>query len=394
MRSIRRKIYIASAVLLVFLLGCAGPVHAKTKSFNSVYCDLSNELLSYSCKRGKNVMISPLSVLTAVSMLQNGASGKTRTEMVKALGSISTKTMTSELSALTGRISSSKAYTFRAPCSVWYHKKYVVLKKKYGGILKKAFAAQLHPEDFSPATVNKINQWVSDQTNGKIKSIINDLSDDDRALLINAAYFKAPWAQPYSGSTKRTFYRSDGKREKVPMMDGTESQYFEIGGAVGFVKPYKGGRLAFAAILPPKGTSPEAFLKKTSGSRILKAYRSRQVKNVVVRTRMPKFRYSSNMSMKDPLRRIGIRSAFSDSAEFHNMTKADVHADDVLHKTYICLDEEGTEAAAVTAIVMKVNSMYNGRIREKTVYLDRPFIYWIVESSSGLPVFAGIVNDP
>ena len=390
------KKHIILILALSLTLAVSAPAGAASKkAFKNMYADVSAALLANSMKSGSNIMISPISVLTAVSMLENGSSGRTRAEMEAVLGGIPAKKASSELSKMLKKLSSSDTVVFRTPCSIWYRKNAISIKKSYIQSMKKYFSSAVYPSDFSSKTVNKINNWVSRQTEGKIDSIINDLDPLTRVILVNATYFKGDWADQYSGTVKRKFTKQDGSKKTVPMMEGTENDYFEVNGAKGFVKHYSGGNVSFVAILPKKGTSLKSFLKKTSGSAIRKAYVNRKTRGVIVKTRIPKFKYSFETSLKDSLRKFGIRSAFSNTANFKNMTKEGVHVDDILHKTYISLDENGTEAAAVTAAIVSLNSAFDPTTPEvKTVYLNRPFLYEIVDTASGLPLFIGAVYDP
>ena len=389
------KTVIAASFAAVFLLGSAVPASASTdKSFREIYADTSFRLLKNTAKAGKNCMISPVSALVAVNTAQIGSSGRTRREMEKAFGGLKTKKATTALSKLTKRVSGSKAVTFRSPCAVWSAKGAVTVKKSYTRAIQKAYDAEVKSVEFNSDAVSEINDWVSDKTEKKIPSIINQLDPLDRVVIVNATYFKGDWADPYTGSVKRKFTRRNGSTKKVPMLEGSEHEYFEVGGAKCFAKPYSGGTCSFVAILPKKGTSIKSFLAKTSGSEILKAYTKRKTSDVLVKTRIPKFKHTFSASLKTPLKKLGIRTAFSDTATFHYLTNTGIHIDDILHKTFIALDEKGTEAAAVTAVVMKANSMFIPSPEVKTVYLNRPFIYEIVETKTGLPLFVGIVNDP
>jgi serpin B len=123
------------------------------------------------------------------------------------------------------------------------------------------------------------------------------------------------------------------------------------------------------------------------------AYANRRTSGVLVRTRMPEFHYEYSVSLEKPLRRMGVRQAFSDGADFSGLTDDPVCLDAILHKTYINLNKNGTEAAAVTAVIVKAGSVRPPeQLEEKQVYLDRPFVYAIVDTQTGLPLFLGVVS--
>ena len=345
-------------------------------------------------KSGQNILISPDSILTAVVMVENGAAKSTLSEMESALGNISVSAYTKYLTKLHKRLMRSSSYKYLSANSVWYKKGTISLKKKYRQTIKSAFDAETYGEPFDTATVNKMNAWVSENTNGKIPSIINRLTPSDRVVVLNAVYFKGAWSVPYEDTTRRRFTKSDGTTQKVEMLEGTEKSYVQIDGASGFVKTYKGGKLAFLALLPPKNTSVRSYLKKLSGADLINGYKNRREENIVVYTRMPEFSYDFSISLKAPLKRMGIKKAFSkDSSDFSKMSSKGIHIDDVIHKTHIDLTKEGTEAAAATAVVMKANSIRPvSKPTVKKVYLNRPFIYAIIDSKTGIPLFLGVVN--
>jgi len=341
----------------------------------------------------KNVLISPDSVFTAVAMVENGAAGKTLREMQSTIGEIRVKALTDYLSKLHSWLKGSKQFTYQTANSIWYKKGLAVLKKTFIQKLRSVFGAEIIAAPFNSGTVSKINAWVNKHTNGKIPSIIDRLNPSDRVVVLNAVYFNGNWVTPYKNTRKRTFTSSNGKAKKVNMLEGTESAYVEINGAEGFLKPYSGGKTAFLALLPPKGTSVNAYLKKLSGKDLIRGYKNRKSKDIIVHTRMPEFSYDYSVSLKKPLRRMGIRKAFSSAADFSKMSAQSFCIDDVIHKTHIDVTKNGTEAAAVTAVTVKNTSFKPVAGKTvKNVYLNRPFVYAIIDTQSGIPLFMGVLN--
>ena len=341
----------------------------------------------------ENVLISPDSILTAMAMVENGASGETLSEMEKAFGNASVDQYNKELQSLHKRITSSKYITCKMANAVWYNDGVITLKEPYLNTLKDYYGAAPKGAPFDSSTVDEINQWVADQTNQRIKSIIDQLDPQARMVLANAVYFKGLWTEPYTSTVKRTFTNNNGNKKEVPMLESTEDEYLTVNGGDGFVKYYEGGETAFIGLLPPKGTSPAAFLKTLKGADLIKAYKNRLRSNVMVYTRMPEFSYEYSASMKETLMGMGIQQGFTDGADFSGMCDWPLKIDDVLHKTFIKLDKDGTEAAGATAVIMKDCAAYfPGEMIKKTVYLDRPFIYGIIDTRTGLPLFLGIVE--
>lgn len=344
-------------------------------------------------KQGRNLLISPDSILTAIAMVENGAAGKTLQEFEKALGGISVKSYSQYLSKLHKRIMNSKLHTYSNSNSIWYKKGALTLKKSYKKKVASYFSAEVKAASFLDRTVQKVNAWVSEKTNGKITKILDHLDASARILAINAVYLKGNWEKPYEVTKKYTFTSETGTKKKVPMLIGQETNYVNIAGAEGFVKYYSGRQLAFMALLPPKGTTLKQYVKGLTGKALIDGYQNRTTKGVIVNTRLPKFKYEYFLSLKKPLQKLGMKQAFSSQANFSNMTSKAVNIDDILHKTYIDLNKDGTEAAAVTAIVMEASSAYDPERIVKQVYLNRPFLYVILDTQTGVPLFLGAINQ-
>ena len=345
-------------------------------------------------KENENVLISPDSVLTALSLAESGASGATLSEMEKALGGISAKKYRQYLLTLHKRLTKEKAMTYKVANSVWYRKNKIRIKSSYLKDAVNYFDAQIYSAPFNSGTVSDMNAWAYNHTNGKIRKIISQLESTDRLVLLNAIYFKGSWADPYVSTVTRDFTRESGGKQSVPMLEGTEKTYVTVNGAEGFVKPYSGGQTAFLGLLPPEGMSAKEFAASLTGKDLADAYRNRITKNILVRTRMPEFRYEYTVSLQKAVQNMGIRKAFSGSAAFRKMTSDQVNIDEILHKTFIDLNKDGTEAAAVTAILMKATAVFPPEQPQiKEVYLDRPFVYAIIDVTSGIPLFLGVVNS-
>ena len=345
-------------------------------------------------KAGQNILISPDSILTAMTMVGNGAAGETLVEMKKAFGGISAKNYSQYLLTLHKRLSKSKEIKYTIADSIWFRKGKIKLKKSFLKRMVSLYGADIYSAPFNRQTVKDINNWVYNHTNGKIRSIINRLDPMDRAVVINAIYFKGKWMEPYSGTVSRTFTKENGSKKTARMLEGTEKTYVTVNGADGFVKYYSGGKTAFMALLPPEGTTVGEYIRGLTGSDLISGYKSRISTNISVRTRLPQFGYDYQISLKSPLMRMGIRRAFTKLADFSKMTSKEIHIDDVLHKTHIEVNRYGTEAAAVTAVIMRENSAFHPDIVIKEVFLDRPFVYAIIDAKTGLPLFIGAVYEP
>ena len=225
-----------------------------------------------------------------------------------------------------------------------------------------------------------------------IKKVLEEISGDTVMYLINAIAFDAKWENPISEHSvyKSTFTNINGEEKEVDMMynDG-ECLYIEAENATGFKKNYKGGDYSFVALLPREGVSINDYIASLDGEEIIDTLSGIQPSGDG-EIRMPKFSYEYGIEMREMLSELGMPSAFSESADFSNMTDNDVFISSVIHKTFISVDNEGTRAAAVTIVEDCIESEY---VPAWSVTLDRPFVYMIVDNSTNLPIFIGAMTD-
>ena len=368
-------------------------------TFKKAMADTSLKLLKYLCSvdRDKNVLISPDSIFTAMAMAENGAKNSTLEEMEKAFGNIPVDDFSNYLYTFNNRLTSSKKIKYHVANSIWYRKNEIDILEEFLQKNVNYFNSQVFAAPFSPDTVSDINNWVYNNTRGMIPSIIDNLSEDSVTVLLNAIAFEGKWAEQYYDGqvqTNQPFYNEDGSvQKKVTMLTGTENTYVEIGGAKGFIKPYEGGEIAFVGLETPEGMTVDEFVQSLSGDDFINGFKNSS-KEYEVSTRMPQFKYDYGTSLVDALRSLGINSAFIGGlADFTGMTPPDqpVNISDVIHKTHIELDKNGTKAAAVTAVVFEKSSL-SPDDKRKTVKLDHPFVYAIIDNESGIPLFIGTVK--
>lgn len=349
---------------------------------------LALRLLELECaQKDGNVILSPLSIETALAMASVGAIGEAKVALEK-LGLNGGQGAT--LSQTEGESPLSMAN------SMWFNEK---LDGQVKQSFKDTLAAQYGAEEgfFTPQSdksVKEINGWVKEKTHDKIDSIVNKdtLSDDTLAVLINALYFDGKWTEPFEKQAQPgKFYTPSGIQEAQLMEDRVKT-YFEHGGFTGFSKSYKDG-YEFIGILPQElgldltKLDIDAFLSSETG-----AYD--------VDIKIPKFELEYSNSLRQTLAALGLGSLFEEHAMDGMLTdEAIAQGDtawvsDVLHKTYMKMYEEGTEAAAVTGIVFTYGSNAVVKSRErKQVFLDRPFAFLIRDTETGRVVFCGAVNS-
>lgn len=360
------------------------------------------QLRAGSAKKAENTLISPDSILTCLTMAGNGASGSTLDEMQKTFGVSDMSAYSLYFADLHDRLTDTydKTTSYSVANSIWANKNNVTLSNDYMKKNQTELNADLYNLAFDDGTVSKINSWVNEKTNKMIPTIIDSLPDDSAAVLLNAIAFEGKWAEQYEDyqvDENGTFTKTDGTKQTVTMLNGSEDGYsfLTLHNGKGFLKPYRGGDFAFFAYLPPEGTTVDEYLNSIDGQDFIDAYENRARRTVI--TKMPEFTFDYSTSLKATLQVMGMTESFSDSADFSAMLDLDanplqsVKISDVIHKTHIELDRNGTKAAAVTAVMMAATSAYDPSVPEE-VYLDRPFVFGILDTETGLPLFLGTLN--
>ena len=359
-----------------------------------------------------NLMISPASLMFALDMAAMGAKGSTYKQIARLFSKDGSKNYASKRDL----ILFSKQYRemlensglMNIANSIWINKNNlaennVKINEKYLNLLRKHYKAAAASLAFDNKAKEQINGWIGEKTNGMIKDAVDDLSDDSLMLIINAMAFEGVWRKKYEDyqiNENGVFTNSEGEKEKAKMLSSEESWYLNGYGAQGFLKYYEGDKYAFMAILPDDDKiSINDFVKGLDDEAFAKLYLSRSVDEVDTVT--PAFSFDFGMDMSKMLKKMGVKKAFDKNADFFAMLDPKtvnpdllLYIGSVIQKTHIELDENGTKAAAVTIIDFKCETT---SVREpeprKRVILDRPFAFAIIDTESGTPVFAGVVNS-
>ena len=367
------------------------------EKFKDAQMGFSLELFKRTIKEDKNVLISPYSVSMALGMTANGADSKTKEDMEKALGGLEISELNKYLKTWRTGQPNKDNLKIHTANSIWIRNNEELIRPQPTFIQDTVnyYGADIFKAAFDQSTVNDINDWTKENTDGMIPKIIKELDPNDMMALVNAVTFEAKWEKQYNEYLvhPRKFTAYDGKSKEVDMLYSKENYYIEDKGAVGVLKPYEGGRYAFAAILPEEGTSVTEYVEGLTAERLKKMISERFM--VDVDTVIPKFKYDSDSDLNDVLSDMGMSSAFLDNADFSKMVTPDsipLHISSVKHKTHIELDEAGTKAAAATVVVMAGNSA-EPIMERKEVVLDRPFMYAIVDIKNDLPLFIGTVME-
>lgn len=345
----------------------------------------------------ESVFISPLSVQLVLAMTGNGANGETKAQIEKGLSStIPLDELNGYLYSYVNSLASEEEYKTNIANSVWLRDNENCLQAENEFLQKCCdyYSAEVYKASFDSQTVKDMNLWVSKKTDGMIKNITNEISPADMMFILNAVMFDAVWDEPYAdgAADNGTFTSVTGEQHRVMMMPSGEDVYLEDDNATGFIKDYKDGKYAFAALLPNENVNINDYVESLTGEKISAILRGAQNERVSVK--IPKFTCEFNISLKDVLSEMGMNLAFDEKeADFSKMAKSsmgNIFIGDAFHKAFITVDERGTKAAAAT-IIKGGASAAPTKIRE--VFLERPFVYMIIDKSQNLPIFIGVLTD-
>ena len=376
------KKLIAILLTLVLLTGCTAKVSLRSPAAASTM-DFALNLFREAAADGENTLISPLSVLTALAMTANGAEGETLTQMESVLGG--------GVDDLDKWLDGASGENLKLANGIWmkddnnFHPGQEFLK-----IAQKEYKAKIETAPFDDSTAEEINDWVRKQTDGMIDSIVDEFPEEAVLYLINALAFEAQWAKPYADYQVQegTFTTEDGKTQTVEMMYDAVENYLRTKKATGFLKWYEGDRYAFAALLPNEGVSVTELLDSLTSEELAKVLANPEAD--VVQTAIPKFRTESDLELKGTLEALGMPNAFdaekADLTPLGTCDQGNLYISKVKHKTFIEVGELGTRAGAATAVEIECGS---AMVEPTTVYLDRPFVYMIVDMELNYPIFMG-----
>jgi serpin B len=405
----------------VLLLAASAPCFAAApeeqqaaKAVNAFAIDLYGKLR----KAEGNLFFSPYSISGCLAMACTGARGTTESQMAKVLHfSVEKPTTGKAFHDLNSQVLSSadergllrrvvalfssrwiKGAELNVANALWVEKSYV-LRKKFLEAIRADYQGSMQQADFRhgpEASRKTINAWVEDQTKNKIKDLLSPgtITADTRLVLTNAIYFKGFWEHQFDKKiTKEApFTLLNGKEVKVPMMRNDESfGYMEEDGLQILEMAYKGDKLAMVVLLPSKQTRFDEFEQSVTADRLDKWIGG--LKEIEVLAYLPRFKMESAFKLKRALTELGITDAFSPAkADFSGMTeKRDLFIDNGVHKAFVEVNEEGTEAAAATGVYMRILGTY----RPPPVFrADHPFVFLIRHKPSGCILFLGRVTRP
>ena len=347
----------------------------------------------------ENLMISPLSISVAFAMAYNGADKDTKTEMENAmkLNGLTTDQINNSYKMLIEALQSlDKDVVFEIANAIFYADGFSA-KPDFLNINKTVYDAEVSKLNFlSPAAVETINDWVADKTHDKITKIIDQLSPLDRMVLLNAVYFNGIWKTKFDekGTHNLPFTKINGTSIEVPMMKKEEKLDFSSNPLFSAVKmPYGKGQFNMLVLLPAEGKNSQDVINALTSANWYKWMQSFEVKDPVVVT-MPRFKFAFETKLNNVLAEMGMAKAFQPNiANFSKISDEDLYISSAIHKSFIDVNENGTEAAAVTSITFTTTSA--GNEPPKTYFtVNKPFIFAITEKDTNAILFIGEVQKP
>lgn len=407
---------IALAMCAAMLTGCAasGGVKNLTDGVNAadvtlpkvtdytMIGDLGAGLMQYAAaQEAENPVLSPLSAYLCLAMLMPGANENTKAEFEKILGADwdYVSALAADIAAQLEKTGGSTKLDLAN--SIWTDDDKAVIEEEWLKTVKAYFGPDIYSADLpSDGALKAINKWVNDKTNGMIPKLHDENYDKDTIMvLLNALYMKADWAHKFEGQDTydREFTKADGSTVTVPFMNMFEAyeSYIKTEDAEGIMLPYDDGRLAFIALKPDDGDARK-YAAGFTGAKLKEALAAAKA-DTFVTVNMPKFDTEYSVYLTDALKAMGMTDAFDpDLADLSGAGRGvdgPLYISYVFQKVKVDVNEEGTEAAAVTEIATAERCALP--VDEPIVLtFDKPFVYAIVDTETGVPLFAGVMENP
>ena len=344
----------------------------------------------------KNLFISPISISQAIAMIYNGAAAETQTAIGSALAleDLSLDDFNSANEDLRNALEyPGKDIQLSIANSIWTNQD-TPISPNFIRRNQQFYDAKVELLDFNnKKSIGIINNWVKRNTQGKIEAIVDQLSEADRLILVNATYFKGDWSSPFrlDQTTPQDFSAPDGKKT-VPMMAKRGTfRYFEMEGLQAVALPYGDRRLNLYVFLPKNGQTLDTVIQ-TLTPKNWTQWMS-EFKTVPGYLQLPRFKMESRLELQKPLSELGMGIAFSDKANFSNLSTRPVQIDQVIHKTFVEVNESGTTAAAATAIGIRSTSVEAVKM-PFDMKVNQPFLCVLRDDKTGAILFMGAINNP
>lgn len=366
---------------------CSGNIVLSEEELSVAATDFAIALLQSVHTEGATTVVSPLSVMTAIAMTANGAAGQTRAQIEQMLGA-SIEQWNDRFAA------AGESDSLISANSIWIRNTpNLTVKEDFLNIAEMRYGAEVCRAAFDETTCSEINEWVSENTDGRIEKIVETISADTAMYLINALCFEADWANPFYENEVMSgeFHAADGTNETVELMRGDVTRYLEGENVVGFCKDYVDDRFTFLALLPDETITAEDYLDTLSAETLSAILSGETKKGLYVS--LPKLTLQTELTLNDALCNMGMTDAFdagkADFSALADVADGELYIGRVAHQTQLTIDTQGTKAAAATSVEM----MFRMSIKQEKIELTRPFLLAIWDNEFDLPVFLGIVNS-
>jgi serine protease inhibitor len=397
----RTAIFACTLLLLAGFWACSGPeAGAEITALEKSVMERENAFAWQifpalnALQEDENILISPFSISTALSMTYNGARGETQTAMAEVLdfSDMSTEDVNRAYRNLITYLGTAdENVTLNIANSIWYDEIFDIVPE-FLNVNRDDYDAEVRALDFQdPTSVNVINHWVSDKTNEKIETIINEIPANAMMYLINALYFKAAWTWEFDPEMtgNMTFHNHDGSSTTLAMMNQkADLDYHQKDNHQIVDLPYGDGKYSMTIILPYDQTDINTFIAEMTQSDWESLLSDFPEEKTAVDVYLPRFTLEYKMKLKEVLCALGMDIAFDGRADFSGIyAPGGIWINDVYHKTFMEVNEEGTEAAAATAVEVVYESA------DPMIMLNRPFLFVIREQESGTIFFMGKVLE-
>ncbi len=346
---------------------------------------------------GQNIFISPFSVSTVLQMVGNGAAGETKQEMERVLKTtdLPAEALNSAVKDLNQSLNSQTNVILELANAIWFQEG-IKLKPAFISANRDFFGEKLAGVDFKkPQSAKTINDWADKSTHGKIKDVVQwPFLPAPEVVLANAIYFKGKWEHPFEkrDTKPHAFHQVGGVEKQVPMMRQRRNFDYQQGDDFQAVRlPYAGDRLQMYLFLPATNSSPQKLLAGFNDEnwrdKILPKFQDKE--GMVM---FPKFKLDYDVLLNDPLKALGMRRAFDD-LDFSAMANEPLYVSEVKQKSFVDVNEEGSEAAAVTTVALS-NSLVMRPVEPFEMVVNRPFVFVIEDNQTQSILFMGVVYNP
>ena len=405
--SFQRAFQVARQLLAVAFVGSVGTSVFAANPADQASLVAANNQFSFdlmqqvvSAQTNANVFLSPFSAASALRMVANGAAGLTRQELEHTLHTSGLKgsAINEAFAGLNHSLAEKNDVILTLANGMWVRQNFI-LKPAFVAENQHYFGAELGEVDFNqPAAAQTINNWARHQTHGKIPKLVDFPFDPYlRLFLANAIYFKGTWVKPFEKSATKShdFHLPDHSVKQTPLMSRQEEMTYEETVSYQAVRlPYNGG-LRMTIFLPAQNETPQGLLQGFVRpgiweKNVLPAFGSREGTLL-----LPKFKMEYAATLNTPLQTLGLKTAFTDNANFSGIADKPLYISEVFQKSFVEVNEQGTEAAAVTGIEMSWSlSVHPRRPKPFVMIVDRPFLFTIEDEDTDAILFVGVINNP